>query len=350
MTYMQINELNQNYKNSIMLWLLTLTVMVFLIIIIGGLTRLTDSGLSMVDWRPILGTLPPFNNNQWLDVFNDYKLTPEFLYVNKNMTLEEFKYIFWWEWFHRFFARLIGLVFIIPFLYFLVKKNLNSFFYKRFLIIFSLGILQALVGWWMVKSGLSEDPYVSPYRLTFHLTNAVVIYALLLWTTIEYYHSKSANFICFRTKKDLILISIILVFITILSGGFMAGSHAGQSFNTYPLMNGKIIPDDIYLEDLGLLNIFENTVTINFNHRWIATITFIYTFSFFTYLIFNKIINLSNKIILTVLLILSLQFLLGIMALLSNVSIYYGSLHQTNSIALLSILLFAYFKSKITGV
>ena len=347
---MQFNELNQNYKNSIMLWLLALTVMVFLIIIIGGLTRLTDSGLSMVDWRPILGILPPLNNSQWLDVFNDYKLTPEFLYVNKNMTLEEFKYIFWWEWFHRFFARLIGLVFIIPFFYFLVKKNLNSFFYKRFLIIFSLGLLQALVGWWMVKSGLSEDPYVSPYRLTFHLTNAVIIYALLLWTSIEYYHSKNADFICFKSKNDLILISIILVFITILSGGFMAGSHAGQSFNTYPLMNGKIIPDDIYLADLGLLNIFENTVTINFNHRWIATITFIYTFSFFTFLIFNKIINLSNKIILTVLFILSLQFLLGIMALLSNVSIYYGSLHQTNSIALLSILLFAYFKSKITGV
>ena len=347
---MQFNELNQSYKNSIMLWLLALTVMVFLIIIIGGLTRLTDSGLSMVDWRPILGTLPPFNNNQWLDVFNDYKLTPEFLYVNKNMTLEEFKYIFWWEWFHRFFARLIGLVFIIPFFYFLVKKNLNYFFYKRFLIIFSLGLLQALVGWWMVKSGLSEDPYVSPYRLTFHLTNAVIIYALLLWTSIEYYHSKNADFISFKSKNDLILISIILVFITILSGGFMAGSHAGQSFNTYPLMNGKIIPDDIYLADLGLLNIFENTVTINFNHRWIATITFIYTFSFFAFLYFNKVINLSNLIIVSVLLILSLQFILGIMALLSNVSIYYGSLHQTNSIALLSILLLAYFKSKIKGV
>ena len=203
---MQFNELNQSYKNSIMLWLLALTVMVFLIIIIGGLTRLTDSGLSMVDWRPILGTLPPFNNNQWLNVFNDYKLTPEFLYVNKNMTLEEFKYIFWWEWFHRFFARLIGLVFIIPCFYFLVKKNLNSFFYKRFLIIFSLGLLQALVGWWMVKSGLSEDPYVSPYRLTFHLTNAVIIYALLLWTSIEYYHLKSADFIRFKSKNDLILI------------------------------------------------------------------------------------------------------------------------------------------------
>ena len=347
---MQFNKLDQNYKNSIMIWLLTLTVMVFLIIIIGGLTRLTDSGLSMVDWQPILGTIPPLNNNQWLSVFNDYKLTPEFLYVNKNMTLDEFKYIFWWEWFHRFFARLIGLVFIIPFIYFLIKKNLNSFFYKRFSIIFSLGLFQALVGWWMVKSGLSDDPFVSPYRLTFHLTNAVIIYALLLWTSVEYFHLKSTNFISIRSKNVLILISIILVFVTILSGGFMAGSHAGQSFNTYPLMNGKIIPDDIYLEDLGFLNMFENTVTINFNHRWIATITFIYTFSFFSYLIFKKVINLSNQIIISVLLILTLQFLLGIMALLSNVSIYYGSLHQTNSIALLSILLIAYFKSKITGV
>jgi heme a synthase len=350
MSYVQLNELDQNYKKSIMLWLITLTIMVFLIIIIGGLTRLTDSGLSMVDWQPILGTIPPLNNNQWLSVFNDYKLTPEFLYVNKNMTLDEFKYIFWWEWFHRFFARLIGLVFIIPFIYFLIKKNLNLFFYKRFSIIFSLGLFQALVGWWMVKSGLSDDPYVSPYRLTFHLTNAVIIYALLLWTSIEYYHLKSANFISIKSKNILILISIILVFVTILSGGFMAGSHAGQSFNTYPLMNGKIIPDDIYLQDLGFFNIFENTVTINFNHRWIATITFIYTFSFFSYLIFNKIINLSNQIIIFVILILTLQFLLGIMALLSNVLIYYGSLHQTNSIALLSILLIAYFKSKITGV
>ena len=202
----------------------------------------------------------------------------------------------------------------------------------------------------MVKSGLVDDPYVSPYRLTFHLTNAVIMYSLLLWTSIEYYYLTSIRFIYFKTKELLILLSILLVFITILSGGFMAGSHAGQSFNTYPLMNGKIIPDDIYFDNLGILNIFENTVTINFNHRWIATLTFIYTFSLFTYLIFNKIIKLSNRIIFIVLIILILQFLLGIMTLLSNVAIHYGSLHQTNSIALLSILLFAYFKSKIKRV
>lgn len=347
---MQFTELNFNYHKPLMIWLLLLTIMVFLIVVIGGLTRLTDSGLSMVDWRPLLGTIPPLNQSQWLKVFNDYQQTPEFMYVNKNMTLDEFKYIFWWEWFHRFFARLIGIVFIFPFFYFYFKRYLNSFFYKRFAIIFVLGLVQATVGWWMVKSGLQNDPYVSPYRLTFHLSNAIIIYALLLWTSIEYFHLKSINFINIKSKKFLILTSIILVFITILSGGFMAGSHAGQSFNTYPLMNGKIIPDDIYLAEMGILNLFENTVTINFNHRWIATLTFVYTFSLFLYLFISKITKLQKSIIVLVLLILSLQFFLGVMALLSNVAIQYASLHQTNSLLLLSILLLAYFKSTIKGV
>ena len=129
---MQINEVNLIYRKQIMIWLVSLTIMVFLIIIIGGLTRLTDSGLSMVDWRPILGTIPPLNKSQWLKVFSDYQQSPEFIYVNKNMKLEDFKYIFWWEWFHRFFARLIGIVFLVPFIFFFFKKYLNKFFYKRF--------------------------------------------------------------------------------------------------------------------------------------------------------------------------------------------------------------------------
>ena len=133
---MQFTEIKQNYYSSVMLWLILLTIMVFLIIIIGGLTRLTDSGLSMVDWQPLLGTIPPLNFSQWMEVFDKYKLTPEFIYVNKNMELEEFKFIFWWEWFHRFFARLIGIVFIFPFIYFYLKKYLNNFFYKRFAILF----------------------------------------------------------------------------------------------------------------------------------------------------------------------------------------------------------------------
>ena len=197
---MQFTDLNLNFHKPVMLWLISLTVMVFLIIVIGGLTRLTDSGLSMVDWRPLLGTIPPLNQNQWLSVFNDYQLSPEFIYVNKNMTLEEFKYIFWWEWFHRFFARLIVIVFLIPFIYFFLKKYLNIFFYKRFTIIIILGLIQAFVGWWMVKSGLQNDPYVSAYRLTFHLSNAIIIYSLLLWTSIEYFHLKSKSFVDFKSK------------------------------------------------------------------------------------------------------------------------------------------------------
>jgi len=347
---MHFTEIKQNYYRSVMLWLILLTIMLFLIIIIGGLTRLTDSGLSMVDWQPLLGTIPPLNYNQWMEVFNQYKLTPEFIFVNKNMELEEFKFIFWWEWFHRFFARLIGIVFVFPFIYFFFKKYLNKFFYKRFTILFFLGLLQAFVGWWMVKSGLVNDPYVSQYRLTFHLINAVIIYCLLVWTCIEYYFFKSIRFISsFNSKEFWIFLSITLVFLTIFSGGFMAGSHAGQSFNTYPLMNDKIIPDDIYLVNLGILNIFENVVTINFNHRWLGTITFIFTFSFFSYLIFNNFIKLSIKIIILVLVVLTFQFTLGIMALLSNVAIEYGSLHQTNSIVLLTVLLFAYFKSKLNS-
>jgi len=346
---MQFTEIKQNYYRSVLLWLILLTILVFLIIIIGGLTRLTNSGLSMVNWQPLIGTIPPLNYSQWMEVFEKYKLTPEFIYVNKNMELDEFKFIFWWEWFHRFFARLIGIVFIFPFIYFFIKKYLNIFFYKRFAILFGLGLIQAFVGWWMVKSGLVNDPYVSQYRLTFHLINAVIIYCLLLWTCIEYYYFKSMRFISsFKNNELLIFLSIIFVFITILSGGFMAGSHAGQSFNTYPLMNGKIIPDDIYLTNLGIFNAFENVVTINFNHRWFGTLTFIYTFSLFSYLIFNKFIKLSIKIIVLVLVVLTFQFLLGIMALLSNVAIEYGSLHQTNSIVLLTVLFIAYFKSKLS--
>ena len=348
---MQSTNIHPDYDPSLMIWLVLLTIMVFIIIIIGGLTRLTDSGLSIVDWQPLLGTIPPINELQWNEVFNKYKLTPEYLYVNKNMEISDFKYIFWWEWFHRFFARLIGIVFILPFIYFLFTKRLNIFLYKRFSVIFSLGLFQAFVGWWMVKSGLVDNPYVSPYRLTFHLTNAVIIYSLLIWTCTEYYFSKKTYFITsFKSNEFWIFLSIAFVFITILSGGFMAGSHAGQSFNTYPLMNGKIIPEDIFLKELGLLNPFENIITINFNHRWLATLTFIYIFSLFSYLIFNKFIKLSNIIIFIVLFVLSFQFLLGIMTLLSNVAIEYAILHQTNSIILLSVLLLTYYKSKFRKV
>ena len=252
MNYLKISEY---YNPAVYIWLLTITTMVLGIIVIGGLTRLTDSGLSMTDWRPLLGVIPPINVNEWEKVFEMYKLTPEFKIVNKNMSLKEFKYIFWWEWFHRIYARIIGIVFILPLIYFMIKKQLNFTLYKRLSIVFIFGLFQAFVGWWMVKSGLNENPYVSPYRLTFHLMNALIIFSMLLWIAMDYKYSIKINFISKPSSSDFYLfISIILIFITIASGGFMAGTNSGQSFNTFPLMNGKIIPDDYHMEDYGNKN------------------------------------------------------------------------------------------------
>ena len=170
---------------SIIIWIGLLLIMVFLIIVIGGLTRLTDSGLSMVDWRPIMGIFPPITHQSWIEVFNKYKLTPEFKIVNYSISLDEFKYIFWWEWFHRFFARLIGLFFIVPFIYFCIKKKLSKNLLITIIIVFIFGFFQAIVGWWMVKSGLSNDPYVSAYRLAFHLVNALIIFSILFWLLLS---------------------------------------------------------------------------------------------------------------------------------------------------------------------
>ena len=344
---MNIIKPSEYYNLSVYIWLLTITAMVLLIIVIGGLTRLTESGLSMTDWRPILGVIPPITLQDWIDVFEMYKQTPEFIIVNKNMTMNEFKYIFWWEWFHRIFARLIGVVFIIPLIYFLIKKQVSKSLLLRLPIVFMFGIFQAFVGWWMVKSGLSENPYVSPYRLTFHLLNALIIFSILLWIAMDYKHSLKTNFLSKPFSQDfLVFFSIVLVFITIGTGGFMAGTNSGQSFNTFPLMNGKIIPDDYFLEDLGIYNVFENTVAINFNHRWFSIFVF-----FYIIFVCFKFIKFDNKkvpkiLVILVLFFLTLQVALGIVTLLSNVYLPLASMHQTNSILLLSTLLISYHQFK----
>tara|TARA_A100001011_G_scaffold77838_1_gene80205 strand:- start:62 stop:1117 length:1056 start_codon:yes stop_codon:yes gene_type:complete len=344
---MNYYKASKSYNLGVYIWLLALTTMVLLIIIIGGLTRLTESGLSMTDWRPLLGVIPPLGQDKWLIVFEMYKQTPEFKIVNRSMTLEEFKFIFWWEWFHRVFARLIGVVFIIPLIYFLIKKKVSKSLLLRLPIVFMFGIFQAFVGWWMVKSGLSENPYVSPYRLTFHLLNALIIFSILLWIAMDYKHSLKTNFLSKPFSQDfLVFFSIVLVFITIGTGGFMAGTNSGQSFNTFPLMNGKIIPDDYFLEDLGIYNIFENTVAINFNHRWFSIFVFFYIiFVCFKFIKFDSK-KVPKILVILVLFFLTLQVALGIVTLLSNVYLPLASMHQTNSILLLSTLLISYHQFK----
>ena len=340
---------SENFQIS--LWLVSLMSIILLMIIVGGLTRLTESGLSMVDWRLFMGTIPPLSHGDWLKVFEDYKQYPEYQIKNINMTLSEFKYIFWWEYGHRVLGRLIGIIFIIPFIYFALKKYFSNEELYSYSFLLFLGGAQGIIGWWMVKSGLTENPYVSPYRLTFHLLNALIIFSILLWLAMDYRYSSNISFLSNpKTIEFYILVAVILIFITIATGGFMAGTNSGQSFNTFPLMNGKIIPDDYVIDDLGIYNIFENTVAINFNHRWLSIFVFFYILLVcFRFIKFdNK--NVSSILVYLVLFFLTLQVILGIITLLSNVYLPIASLHQTNSILLLSTLLISYHQIKIRKV
>ena len=331
---------------GISLWLLTLTLMSFIIIIIGGLTRLTNSGLSIVDWRPILGTIPPLTNLAWIEVFNSYKSTPEFQIVNKSMTLSEFKYIFWWEWFHRFFARCIGIVFIFPLLYFWFKNKISKKLLLTLVLVFVFGLFQAVVGWWMVKSGLKDNPYVSAYRLTFHLINALIIFCILFWTTLTSLFGKNISKNSNKAINNFFHIGLLFLFITIISGGFMAGTHAGHSFNTFPLMNERFIPEEYYLSEYKWLNFFENTIAINFNHRWLASFTSLFIFSITSYLLISSKFKSNKFPLLLVLIFISLQFFLGILTLIYYVPLTLASMHQVNSTLLLSSMLFAYHRYK----
>ena len=343
-----MHVIHSDSKNhiGISIWLLVLSIMVFLMIVIGGLTRLTESGLSMVDWNPIMGTIPPLSHLAWVEAFDNYKATPEFQIVNKLMSLDEFKYIFWWEWFHRFFARFMGMVFIFPFLYFWQKNNISKKLFLTLTIVFLFGLFQALVGWWMVKSGLRDNPYVSAYRLTFHLSNALIIFCILSWTTLTSFFGKKTTKKANKTINNFFHIGLFFLFLTIISGGFMAGTHSGQSFNTFPLMNGKFVPEGYYFHEYGWLNSFENTAAINFNHRWLASFTSLLVFSIHLYLLISTKYKGDNLSLILVLITISLQFFLGILTLINNVPIFFASLHQTNSVLLLASMLFAYHQHK----
>ena len=342
-----INFSKPNTKNtSIFIWLLILTILTFFLISIGGITRLTESGLSMVSWRPLLGILPPFNQDEWIKVFYAYKNSPEYIFLNNSMTLADFKFIFWWEWFHRFLARCIGLIFIIPMFFFLLKKKISKKLFFNLLVLFLFGLFQALVGWWMVKSGLNQNPYVSAYRLAFHLGNAVIILSILFWLTLNSWKSLNFNFFPSEGTEIIIFLLIILLFLTMISGAFMAGTHSGQSFNTYPLMDGVIIPSDYFISSYGIKNIFENTIAINFNHRWLATITFILIITFTMYVYNSEKFKKNNFEIILIFLFSCLQFILGIFTLLTNVKLILASLHQINSMFLLMSILLLYHAIK----
>ena len=253
-------------------WLLVCCVLVLALIVVGGVTRLTHSGLSITEWQPIIGTLPPVSESQWSEAFAKYQATPEYQQVNRGMSIDAFKRIFWWEYVHRLLGRVVGLVFIVPLLWFVARGKLPSRpgFAPMLFGIFLLGALQGALGWYMVKSGLVDDPRVSQLRLTAHLGLALLIYAAMFWTALGLLHQDVPANARIKTLSRAALALVALVFVMALSGGLVAGIRAGFAYNTFPLMNGSLVPPDIMLLRPWYMNLVNNMATVQFDHRLLA--------------------------------------------------------------------------------
>ncbi len=323
-------------KNSNLLvnWLsLSITLILFMIVI-GGLTRLTDSGLSITDWELLKGIFPPFKESIWLSYFEEYKNIPQYKMINQSMTLDEFKVIFYWEYFHRLLGRCIGLIFLIPLLYFSFVKKIPFKELKIFYFIFLLVILQGIMGWYMVMSGLVNDVTVSHYRLSLHLSLAIIITLMLYWQWLNL--RLENNKVFFRlSKKRLPYIFLILIILSqIIIGAFVSGLDAGKIYQTWPLMGLNYFPDDInFVNSINLFDLSNHSL-VQFYHRNVAYFITVYILilSFFTMKEKKQYLNNSVYFLLSVVLI---QVFLGIITLLSNLHIVLASAHQITSVVLI---------------
>ena len=314
-------------------WLSLLLILVFIIIIVGGLTRLTNSGLSITEWELFSGILPPLNQSQWINYFDAYKNIPQFRILNPDMSLNEFKVIFYWEYFHRVLARTIGIFFLIPLIYFYFTKKIDKYFMNKSLIIFSLIVLQGFVGWYMVMSGLVNDVTVSHYRLSLHLSLALIIISMIFWMMANIKNRTFKTFFSFSKNNLPYLILIIIIFFQIIMGAFVSGLDAGLLHQTWPLMGNNFFPDDIILIDLmNLLNFNEHSL-VQFYHRNLAYLISVYIILFSIYIFRKKLVNLYKPLKILILALL-LQILLGIFTLLSGLNIYLASAHQIISVVL----------------
>ena len=314
-------------------WLSLSLILVFIIIIVGGLTRLTNSGLSITEWELFSGILPPLSQSQWINYFDAYKSIPQFRILNPDMSLNEFKVIFYWEYFHRVLARTIGIFFLIPLIYFYFTKKIDKYFMNKSLIIFSLIVLQGFVGWYMVMSGLVNDVTVSHYRLSLHLSLALIIISMIFWMMANIKNRTFKTFFSFSKNNLPYLILIIIIFFQIIMGAFVSGLDAGLLHQTWPLMGNNFFPDDINLIDLKSLFNFNEHSLVQFYHRNLAYLISVYIILFSIYIFRKKIVKLYKPLKILVF-ALVLQISLGIFTLLSGLNIYLASAHQIISVVL----------------
>jgi heme a synthase len=326
-------------------WLLGVAAMVFIMVVIGGLTRLTESGLSIVDWRPVTGWLPPLTEAEWLATFQAYRATPEYLHVNRGMTLAEFKGIFWLEYIHRLWGRLIGVAFIIPFMVFLAKGWIGWRLAPHLIVALVLGGLQGVLGWYMVKSGLIDRPEVSQYRLTAHLGAAILIYGYLLWLGWSLMQPQTRRGHGGEAKEWRYAVALTgLVVLTILAGGFVAGLNAGLVYNTFPLMDGRLVPDGLFQTTPFWLSLFEDVTTVQFTHRVLALTTLAAVIAFWLAALRRPLPRAARLAVHALAVVAIIQVGLGIATLLLAVPIGLGVAHQAGGVLLFTMALLTVFQ------
>ncbi|RME66568.1 MAG: heme A synthase [Alphaproteobacteria bacterium] len=319
-------------------WLLAVAILVFAMVVVGGATRLTESGLSIVEWAPVSGILPPLNDEAWAAAFDAYRQTPEYRLVNRGMSLDAFKRIYWWEYAHRLLGRLIGLAYGLPFLYLLWRRKVPAGLAPRLWTILGLGALQGAVGWWMVASGLVARPDVSHYRLAVHLSLALVIFAALWWTALGLLTPRRrvppAAFVRGGTTAFLVLLAVQVV-----AGALVAGSKAGFAFNTWPLMEGALVPPDLFAMTPWYANLTENILTMQFMHRLLAY-GLVALGLWLGWTVWRREADKAARWLGGgVLAMLVAQVGLGIWTLLAAVPVWLGTLHQAGAVAVLTLAL-----------
>ena len=321
-------------RRAVAAWLLICAAVVFVIVVVGGITRLTRSGLSIVEWQPLIGALPPFSDADWQALFAKYRETPQFKRVNFDMQLDGFKRIFWWEYAHRLLGRLAGLVFLAPFLYFLARRRLDAPLAGKLAVVFLLGALQGALGWWMVKSGLVDDPRVSQFRLTAHLGMALLIFGFQLWIAFGLLDQNRREPVKPKTLIPL------LVFLMALSGGMVAGIRAGSAYNTFPLMNGHLVPPEILMLEPWWRNFGYNMATVQFVHRG-----FFWLLCILIPLAWWKARGKGSSTVLLAAFV--LQAGLGIATLLLKVPVVLAAAHQAGAVLLLAAALWYAHRSQV---
>lgn len=315
-------------RRAVGFWLLAVALLILGMVTIGGLTRLTGSGLSITEWQPIMGAIPPLNDAEWADAFARYQRIPQYVVENRGMTLEGFKGIFWWEWTHRLLGRLLGVLFIVPFLWFAGAGTIRRSDWPRMLLLFALGGLQGFIGWWMVASGLEVRTSVSQYRLAIHLGTALLLLVAILWIALEYLRGGKSTGISKRA-----ITFAALVYLQMLLGALVAGLHAGLIYNTWPDMNGRLLPEDPFFSRPWWINIFENPGLAQFDHRMGAYL--VAAFAAWIYVQGIKLSGYAKASAKTVALITTIQIALGITTLLLQAPEWLAAAHQVTAALLL---------------